>query len=99
MTKDELVKAVQTSLQNTPCCNFGKEDIATVITHALGVIKDAVYNGQDVTLRSFGTFQVKHRKAKSARNISAGTTIQIPARYVVAFKPSKDFNIDQNIAL
>lgn len=99
MTKDELVKAVQSSLQTTPCCNFGKEDIATVITHALGVIKDAVYNGQDVTLRGFGTFQVKHRKAKSARNISAGTTIQIPARYVVAFKPSKDFNIDQNIAL
>ena len=99
MTKDELVKAVQSSLQTTPCCNFGKEDIATVITHALGVIKDAVYNGQDVTLRGFGTFQVKHRKAKSARNISAGTTTQIPARYVVAFKPSKDFNIDQNIAL
>lgn len=99
MTKDELVKAVQTSLQNTPCCNFGKEDIATVITHALGVIKDAVYNGNAVTLRGFGTFQTKHRKAKTARNISAGTTIQIPARYVVAFKPSKDFNIDQNIAL
>lgn len=99
MTKDELVKAVQSSLQETACCNFGKEDIATVITHTLGVIKDAVYNGQDVTLRGFGTFQVKHRKAKSARNISAGTTIQIPARYVVAFKPSKDFNIDQNIAL
>ena len=99
MTKDELVKAVQSSLQETACCNFGKEDIATVITHTLGVIKDAVYNGQDVTLRGFGTFQVKHRKAKTARNVSAGTTIQIPARYVVAFKPSKDFNIDQNIAL
>lgn len=41
----------------------------------------------------------QRRQAKSARNISAGTTIQIPARYVVAFKPSKDFNIDQNIAL
>lgn len=99
MTKDKLVKAVQSSLQDTNCRNFDKEDIATVITHTLGVIKDAVYNGQDVTLRGFGTFQVKHRKAKSARNISAGTTIQIPARYVVAFKPSKDFNIDQNIAL
>lgn len=99
MTKDELVKAVQTSLQNTPCCNFGKEDIATVITHTLGVIKDVVYNGQEVTLRGFGTFKTKHRKAKTARNISAGTTVQIPARYVVAFKPSKDFNTDQNIDL
>lgn len=99
MTKDELVSAVQDSLQDTACHNFGKEDIKTVVTHTLGVIKDVVYNGQEVTLRGFGTFQVKHRKAKSARNISAGTTIQIPARYVVAFKPSKDFNIDQNIAL
>lgn len=99
MTKDELVKAVQSSLQYTTFRNFDKEDIATVITHTLCVIKDVVYNGEDVTLRGFGTFQVKHRKAKSARNISAGTTIQIPARYVVAFKPSKDFNIDQNIAL
>lgn len=99
MTKDELVSAVQTSLQGTACHNFGKEDIKTVVDHTLDVIKDVVYNGKEVTLRGFGAFQVKHRKAKSARNISAGTTIQIPARYVVAFKPSKDFNIDQNIAL
>lgn len=96
MTKDELVKAVQSSLQTTPCCNFGKEDISTVITHALGVIKDAVYNGQEVTLRGFGTFKAKQRKAKTARNISAGTTIQIPARKVVTFKPSKDFNTNQD---
>lgn len=99
MTKDELVKAVQTSLRYTPCRYFGKEDIATVITHTLGVIKDVVYNGQEVTLRGFGTFKTKHRKAKTARNISAGTTVQIPARYVVAFKPSKDFNTDQNLDL
>ena len=96
MTKDELISAVQNSLQGTACHNFGKEDIATVITHTLCVIKDVVYNGEDVTLRGFGTFQVKHRKAKSARNISAGTTIQIPARYVVAFKPSKDFTTVQD---
>lgn len=99
MTKDELVKAVQTSLQDTPCCNFGKEDIATVINYTLGVIEDAVYNGNAVTLRGFGTFQTKHRKARTARNISAGKTIQIPARYVVAFKPSKDFNTAQDNTL
>lgn len=99
MTKDKLVKAVQSSLQNTSYSCFGKEDIATVITHTLGVIKDAVYCGEEVTLRGFGTFKAKLRKAKSARNISAGTTIQIPARYVVAFKPSKDFNTAQDNTL
>lgn len=98
MTKDELVSAVQTSLQGTACHNFGKEDIKTVVDHTLGVIKDAVYNGKEVTLRGFGTFKTKQRKAKAARNISKGTTVQIPARKVVAFKPSKDFTTDQDIA-
>lgn len=59
----------------------------TFIVKTLGVIRDLVYCGNEVTLRGFGTFQIKQRKAKAARNISAGTTIQIPARKVVVFKP------------
>ncbi len=97
MTKQELIKAVQSSLQNTNCANFGQEDIATVITHTLGNIVDAVYNGQEVTLRGFGTFKTKLRKEKTARNITAGTTIIVPAKRVVVFKPSKDFNCAQDI--
>lgn len=96
MTKDELVKAVQSSLQTTPCCNFGKKDIATVINYTLGVIKDVVYNGEEVTLRGFGTFKTKTRKAKAARDINNGTTVMVPARKVVVFKPSKDFNTAQD---
>lgn len=96
MTKDELISAVQTSLQDTACHNFGKEDIKTVVDHTLGVIKDVVYNGKEVTLRGFGTFKPKQRKAKAARNISKGTTVLIPARKVVAFKPSKDFTTVQD---
>lgn len=96
MTKDELISAVQHSLQETPCRNFAKEDIKTVVEHTLGNIKDAVFLGHEVTLRGFGTFKIKQRKAKPGRNISAGTTIEIPARKVVAFKPSKDFNTNQD---
>lgn len=99
MTKDELVNAVENSLQTTPCRNISKEDIKTVLNHALGVIKGTVYNGGEVTLRGFGTFKLKLRKAKTARNISKGTAVQIPARNVVAFKPSKDFPAKQDTAL
>lgn len=91
MTKEELVKAVQESLQDTPCRNFGKSDVKTVIEATLGAISSAVVAGEEVTLRGFGTFQVKTRKAKAARDIKKGTTIMIPARKVVAFKPSKEF--------
>jgi DNA-binding protein HU-beta len=44
-----------------------------------------------VYLRGFGSFIVKERAAKTARNISKNTTITIPAHKIPAFKPSKQF--------
>ena len=49
--------------------------------------------GEIVTLRGFGTFGIKHRAAKAARNITKNTTIQVPERDVPHFKPSKDFTL------
>lgn len=96
MTKDQLISAVQNSLQNTNCRNFGKDDIKTVVEHALGNIQNAVANGDEVTLRGFGTFKIRRRAAKAARNIKLNKTILVPARNVVAFKPSKDFTVAQD---
>jgi DNA-binding protein HU-beta len=44
-----------------------------------------------VYLRGFGSFIVKKRAKKTARNISKNTTIIIPAHYIPAFKPAKSF--------
>lgn len=57
--------------------------------------EDEVTGGDTVTIRGFGTFQTKQRKAKPARNINTGETLLVPARKVVVFKPSKDFNADR----
>ena len=46
---------------------------------------------EDVYLRGFGSFIVKHRAQKTARNISKQTTIIIEAHAFPAFKPSKSF--------
>ena len=46
---------------------------------------------EDVYLRGFGSFIVKHRAQKTARNISKQTTIIIEAHDFPAFKPSKSF--------
>lgn len=46
---------------------------------------------EDVFLRGFGSFIVKHRAQKTARNISKNTTIVIEAHDLPAFKPSKSF--------
>ena len=48
-------------------------------------------NGNEVFLRGFGSFIIKHRAEKTARNISKNTTIIIPAHNIPAFKPAKEF--------
>jgi DNA-binding protein HU-beta len=54
-------------------------------------IKTSMINGNEVFLRGFGSFIIKHRAEKTARNISKNTTIIIPAHNIPAFKPAKEF--------
>ena len=53
--------------------------------------KDSMVAGDEVFLRGFGSFIIKKRAKKVARNISKNTTIVIPAHSVPAFKPAKTF--------
>ena len=48
-------------------------------------------HGENIYLRGFGTFLLKQRAEKAARNISKNATIVIPAHTVPAFKPSSEF--------
>ena len=54
-------------------------------------IKTSMINGDDVFLRGFGSFIIKHRAEKAARNITKNTTMVIPAHNIPAFKPAKSF--------
>jgi DNA-binding protein HU-beta len=57
----------------------------------MDTIKTSMINGNEVFLRGFGSFIIKHRAEKTARNISKNTTIIIPAHNIPAFKPAKEF--------
>jgi len=60
------------------------------------VVKDSLAHGENVYLRGFGSFVVKQRAEKTARNISTGEPVHVPARKVVSFKPAADFNVAQD---
>lgn len=87
MTKQELVSAAaqQTGVE--------KATVSAVVEAFMEQVRDSLANGENVYLRGFGTFQRKHRAAKTARNISKNTTIVIPAHDVPAFKPSKSWTL------
>ncbi len=53
-------------------------------------IKDSMSKGENVYLRGFGSFVVRKRAEKTARNISRNTTITIPEHYIPSFKASKE---------
>ena len=55
------------------------------------VVKDSLTDNENVYLRGFGSFIVKKRAEKTARDISKNTTIIIPEHNIPAFKPSKIF--------
>jgi DNA-binding protein HU-beta len=54
-------------------------------------VKDSLAKDQNVYLRGFGSYIVKKRAQKTARNISKNTTIIIPEHKIPSFKPAKTF--------
>lgn len=53
-------------------------------------MKGSLEKGENVYLRGFGSFILKRRAEKTARNISKNTTVIIPAHDIPAFKPAKE---------
>ncbi len=85
MTKAEIVKEI--SLKT----GIEKKIVMQVIEGMMETIKSSMSNGEDVFLRGFGSFIIKHRAEKTARNISKNTTMIVPAHNIPAFKPAKEF--------
>jgi DNA-binding protein HU-beta len=62
-----------------------------VVEGFMEAVKGSLAKENNVYLRGFGTFEVKTRKQKTARNIAKNTTVVIPEHKVPAFKPCEDF--------
>lgn len=85
MTKADIVNEISKST------GVEKAQIQVVVEAFMESIKDSLIKDENVYLRGFGSFIIKKRAAKVARNISKNTTITIPEHNVPAFKPSKSF--------
>ena len=85
MTKADIVNEIS---KNT---GVEKVIVQKTVEAFMESIKDSLADGSNVYLRGFGSFIVKKRAEKTARNISKNTTIKIPAHNIPAFKPAKTF--------
>ena len=85
MTKAEIVNEIAKST------GIDKATVLTTVEAFMESVKDSLANNENVYLRGFGSFVIKKRAEKTARNISKNTTIIIPAHNIPSFKPAKTF--------
>ncbi len=85
MTKADIVNEIAKTK------GLPKEMVLQAVEAFMEVVKDSLSKGENVYLRGFGSFILKTRSEKTARNISKNTTIIIPEHRIPAFKPSGAF--------
>lgn len=85
MTKQEIVKEV------AKATGIEGVTVAAVVEEFMEQVRRAQIRKENVYLRGFGTFLIKHRAEKTARNITKNTRLIVPAHDIPAFKPSPEF--------
>lgn len=85
MTKADIVNEIAKET------GIDKLTVLKTVESFMESVKSSLAKGENVYLRGFGSFVVKKRAQKTARNISKNTTIIIPAHNIPSFKPAKTF--------
>ena len=85
MTKADIVNEIS---KNT---GIEKVTVQKAVESFMESVSASLAEGSNVYLRGFGSFIVKKRAKKTARNISKNTTIIIPEHFIPSFKPAKTF--------
>jgi len=84
MTKADLVEEISKET------GLSKKDTGIIVNLIIENITRALAEGEKVELRGFGSFKVKSRKARRARNPRTGASVDVPAKLVPYFKASNE---------
>jgi DNA-binding protein HU-beta len=94
MTKADIVNAISRST------GIDRASVLATVEGFMDEVMSSMSAGENVYLRGFGSFVVKKRAAKAARNIKKETTLMVPERHVPTFKASRFFanNVKEKMA-
>lgn len=84
MTKADLVEEIATRTK------ISRNQTAAIVDQLLDAMTRALSEGKHLEIRGFGTFKVRERRARRARNPRSGSEVLVPAKLVPVFKPSKE---------
>jgi integration host factor subunit beta len=94
MTKADLVQQISEKTK------ISKTETAVIVKELLGSISRALSEGKHIEIRGFGSFKVRSRNPRKARNPRSGETVMVPAKAVPYFKASADLRamVDQALS-
>jgi integration host factor subunit beta len=84
MTKADLVEEI------TQLGDLTRRDCEIIVETIFGSVVDALRRGDKIEVRGFGSFRVRQRNSRTGRNPKTGVQVQVPAKRVAYFKPSKE---------
>lgn len=85
MTKMELVMIASHKT------GIDQQTMLAAMEGIVDTLKEALVQKENVFIRGWGTWMLKHRAKKTARNICKNTTLVIEAHDIPYFKPCKEF--------
>jgi integration host factor subunit beta len=85
MTKAELIDKIAEKKTG-----LTRKQVELVVNTVLDGIKDALSREDKVEIRGFGSFRIRHRRAKEGRNPKTGETVSVPPKKVPFFKAGKE---------
>jgi integration host factor subunit beta len=84
MTKTDLIEEVSRVLEMT------RKECDVIVDAIFGSIVRSLRNADKVEIRGFGSFRTRQRQARIGRNPKTGARVEVPAKKIPYFKPSKE---------
>jgi integration host factor subunit beta len=92
MVKSEMVQALNKKLPD-----FQERDVESALNCIVNQMLDALVKGERIEIRGFGSFDLRHRSPRIARNPKTGESVQLAAKAAVHFKTSKEMRDRVNV--
>ena len=84
LTKAEIIELIFPEVKVT------KKNIQKVLDLFFVAVKDGLLDDQTIELRGFGTFEIKMRKGRKARNPKTGERVEVEDHGVATFRPGRE---------
>ncbi len=95
MVRSELLEALCKKLPD----HFKPRDVELAVNYMIKQMTEALELGERIEIRDFGSFSIRTRPARLARNPKTGESVTLPSKSVVHFKPGKQMKDRVNSAL